>query len=497
MDNRDYDVLVAGGGPVGLALAAELRLAGVSVAVLERLTEPSGLMKAGGIQGRATQMLARRGLRARLDAEAEQAGFAAFLRDRADGRPPEQFAGHFAGLLLRLDPDFDLPRGTLVKQPALERLLGEWVRELDVPVARGHEITGFTQDEDGVTVRATTADGEVTLRGGYLVGCDGGRSTVRKLAGFDFPGTEPVVAGCQAVVTMDHPERLPLGWNFTDTGVYVHGPTPGRVVTMTFDGPPADRGADLTAAEVQESLRHVSGVDVTVTAVEATSRFTDNNRQATTYRAGRVLLAGDAAHVHPAFGGQGLNLGLSDAANLGWKLAATVRGWAPDGLLDTYTAERHPVAARALANTRAQVAIMRPDAQSRAMRELFADLLQAPGATERLVNSMHGLDIRYGADPDAHPLTGRHVPDLPGVEDAMRLPRPVLFDLRDSAGLRAAADGWTDRVDVRVLTGATGPAALLVRPDGHVAWAADGEVGADDLDALRHALSTWFGKPWS
>lgn len=489
----DYDVLVAGGGPVGLTLAAELRLAGVSVAVLERLTEPSGLMKAGGIHGRTTQALARRGLRARLDAESEADGFAAFLRGRAGGRPTGHFAGHFAGLLLAVDPDFDLPPGTIVAQQALERVLLDWTRELGVPVVRGHEITGLDQDADGVTVRATAADGEVTLRGGYLVGCDGGRSTVRKLAGFDFPGTDPVVDGLQAVVGLDHPERLPFGWNFTGTGVYVHGRTPGRIVTMTFDGPPADRDGEITAAELRDTLRHVSGVDVTITGVETASRFTDHTRQATTYRKDRVLLAGDAAHVHPAFGGQGLNLGLADAVNLGWKLAATARGWAPDGLLDTYTAERHPVAARALVNTRAQVAIMRPDAQSRAMRELFDDLLQAPGASERLVSSMQGLDLRYEEATGTHPMTGRHVPDLPGVEDAMRLPRPVLFDPRGSARLRAAVGGWTDRVDVRALPGPTGLAGLLVRPDGYVAWAAEGETDAD-LDAMRGALARWFGE---
>ncbi|HWO68983.1 MAG TPA: FAD-dependent monooxygenase [Umezawaea sp.] len=493
----DYDVIVTGGGPVGLTLAAELRLAGVSVAVLERLTEPSELMKAGGIHGRTTQALARRGLRAKLDAASETDGFAAFLRGRSGGRPAEHFAGHFAGLLLALDPDFDLPPGTIVAQQALERLLLDWTRELGVPVFRGHEITGFDQDPDGVTVRATTADGEVAFRCGHLVGCDGGRSTVRKLAGFDFPGTDPVVDGLQAVVAMDHPERLPFGWNFTDTGVFVHGRTPGRIVTMTFDGPPADRGREITAAELQETLRHVSGADVTITAVETASRFTDHTRQATAYRKGRVLLAGDAAHVHPAFGGQGLNLGVADAVNLGWKLAATVHGWAPDGLLDTYTAERHPVAARALANTRAQVAIMRPDAQSRAMRDLFADVLQAPGATGRLLNSMQGLDVRYEVVPEAHPLTGRHVPDLPGVEDALRLPRPVLFDLRDSAKLRAAVDGWTDRVDVRTLPGPTELAGMLVRPDGYVAWAAEGETDTTDLDVLRQALTRWFGEPRS
>ncbi|MFJ5222200.1 FAD-dependent oxidoreductase [Streptomyces sp. NPDC088400] len=527
------DVVVAGGGPVGLLLAAELRLAGVSVTVVERLIEGSREIKARGINGRSAQALARRGLRARLDAESAKygGGFAAFVRKGADrdtdtrtaggtdARTPSgtdtgsassadvrsassrdarlsgRFVGHFAGLLLSAVPGLEMPPGAGVPQQALEHLLGAWVAELGVRVLRGHEITGFAQDEDGVTVRAMTADGEVTVRGGYLVGCDGGRSTVRKLAGFDFPGTAPTMTGYQAVVTMDHPERLAGGWNFTDTGMYVHDTLPGRILIAEFDGPPADRSAELTAAEVQDSLRRVSGADVTITAVETATRFTDNTRQAATYRMGRILLAGDSAHVHPPFGGQGLNLGLQDAANLGWKLAATVRGRAPDGLLDSYTAERHPVAARVLANTRAQLTIMRRDEHSRAMRELFGELIAAPGVTERLVNMVQGLDIRYEMGPATHPLTGRHVPDLPGVEDAMRFLRPVLFDLADSAKLRAAVDGWADRVDVCTLPGSTELTALLVRPDGYVAWAADGETDATDLDALRHALGKWFGDP--
>jgi hypothetical protein len=206
-----------------------------------------------------------------------------------------------------------------------------------------------------------------------------------------------------------------------------------------------------------------------------------------------VLLAGDAAHVHPPFGGQGLNTGLQDAANLGWKLAATVRGWAPDGLLDSYTTERHPVAEQVLENTRAQIAIMRPDPHSRAMRELFGHLLDTDVTlTDLLSARLHGLDIRYDVGPPTHPLTGRQVPDLPGLAEAMRLPRPVLADSTGSAELRAVANGWSDRVDVARLPGAPGVSALLVRPDGYVAWAA---AGTPSPTSLREALSTWFGNP--
>lgn len=503
MVRMNTDVVIAGAGPVGLLLAGELRLAGLSVTVLERLTEPSTLLKAGGVHGRSGQVLGRRGLRPRIEEEVAKQGeqLGGFLRHRTgrgggDG-PPGTVVGHFGGMFLHVGPEFEAPPTILLPQQALERLLGAWVAELGVPVLRGHEITGFAQDADGVTVRATAGDEEVTVRGGFLVGCDGGRSTIRKSAGIDFPGTEPSVTGYQAIVALDHPDRLPPGWQTTDAGMYAYMPATGRVLTVEFDGPPSDRDAELTVREVQESLRRTSGENVTVTDMKSATRFTDNTRQAATYRAGRVLLAGDSAHVHPPFGGQGLNIGLQDAANLGWKLAATVQGWAPDGLLDTYTAERHPVAAQVLTHTLAQTAIMRTDARSRAMRELLGELLEAPGMQEQLVKRLHGLDVRYatGPGPAAHPLVGRHVPDLPGVEDAMRLPRPVLFDLSDSAKLRAAADGWTDRVDVHALPDASALTALLVRPDGHVVWAVEGEADDTDLDALREALAGWFGAP--
>jgi 2-polyprenyl-6-methoxyphenol hydroxylase-like FAD-dependent oxidoreductase len=508
-NTMNCDVVIAGAGPVGLLLAAELKLAGTSVIVLERLTELSQAVKAGGINGRSTELLARRGLRERLEAESAKHGngFTAFAKQRPEAtdhstsrfgtdRSASRFGGHFAGLLLPPSPDFHPPSVTVLPQQALEQLLGAWLAELGVPVLRGHEITGFSQDENGVDVHSATAEGAVRVHGTYLVGCDGGRSTVRRLAGFDFPGTDPLTTGYQAIVTLDDPDLLPLGWNLTDAGLYAYGPKPGRLFLVEFCGPPADRDAALTIEELQGSLRRVSGTEVAITGIEAWARFTDNARQAATYRMGRVLLAGDAAHIHPPFGGQGLNLGLQDAANLGWKLAAVVQGWAPDGLLDSYITERHPVAAGVLTNTRAQIAIMRADPHSRAMRELFDELIQTtPGLTNRLGDITQGLDIQYEMGSRTHPLVGRHAPDLPAMEDAMRLPRPVLFDLYGSAGLRTAVDGWTDRVDVRALTASTDLAALLVRPDGYVAWAVDGEVEADDLTELRATLTRWFGEP--
>jgi 2-polyprenyl-6-methoxyphenol hydroxylase-like FAD-dependent oxidoreductase len=503
------DVVIAGAGPVGLFLAAELKQAGVSVIVLERLTELNMSIKAGGLRGNSAKLLARRGLRQRLEAEAAKYGngFAAVTSQRADltdrsikrfgsDRSAGRFAGHFAGLLFPLSPDSRAPSNMPMPQQALEQVLGAWLEELRVPVLRGHEIAGFVEDENGVDVHATTAEGTATVHGDYLVGCDGGRGMVRKFAGFDFPGTNPLITGYQAIVSLDNPDVLPLGWNLTETGLYTYGSKPGWLFFVEFCGPPPNRDAPLTIEELQGSLRRVSGTDVTITGVEAWTRFTDNARQASTYRMGRVLLAGDAAHIHPPFGGHGLNLGLEDAANLGWKLAAVVGGCASEGLLDSYTVERHPIAAAVLTSTRAQIAIMRPDAHSRAMRALFGELIQTvPEMTARLGSIAQGLGIRYEMASGEHPLIGEPVPDIPGIEEAMRLPRPVLFDLSGSIDLRAAVDGWADRVDVFALTASTDLGALLVRPDGYVAWAVDREVEAGDLRELRDTLTRWFGEP--
>ncbi|MFD5079434.1 FAD-dependent monooxygenase [Streptomyces sp. NPDC058371] len=324
-----------------------------------------------------------------------------------------------------------------------------------------------------------------TVRAGWLVGCDGGRSTVRKLAGFEFDGTPPEITGHQAIVDMTGAEGLKSGWNTTETGTYAHGPVPGRILTVEFDGPPADRETPVTAEELQTSLRHVSGADVTVTKVHSATRFTDNARQAASYRAGRVLLAGDAAHVHSPFGGQGLNLGIGDAMNLGWKLAAAVRGDAPEGLLDSYTAERHPIGAWVLDWTRAQIALMRPDPHARALRKVVTDLVETVTGTTYLVRQISGVQQRYDL-PGGHPLVGRSAPDLELADggrlaDRLHGGRGLLLDLADDPKLRARAEGYGDRVDV-VTTGC--PArpeltGLLVRPDGITAWAADGTSSGD------------------
>jgi hypothetical protein len=375
----------------------------------------------------------------------------------------------------------------------VERILGQRAAELGVEVRRGVEVGGFDANETGVTVHLQRRD---DVRVAWLVGCDGGRSLVRHQAGFDFPGTDPVITGRQAVATVEGAERLGRGWQYTPTGVYVYGPMPGRVRTVELDGPPADREAPVTAAEMEASLRRVSGIDVRVTDVISGTRYTDNARQATTYRRGRVLLCGDAAHVHSPFSGQGLNLGIGDAVNLGWKLAATVQGWAPEGLLDTYTSERHPIGARVLDWTRAQVAVMRGDAYSGALRGVVTDLLGTRDGATYYVQRISGLWQRYDLG-NGHPLVGTTMPNL-RLEDGTRLAdhthegRALLADLAGDDQLAALAQPYAGRVElVRGRSEGSGLGGLLVRPDGFVAWAS--ADGASDPAGLGTALTRWLG----
>jgi len=528
----DFDVVIAGAGPTGLLLACELRLGGAEVLVVERLEEVDETIKAMSVNSPSAVALYRRGFHPPLAEiqERAMAGFRSFREKQGeDVVPPPRFAGHFAGIPLDaafLDPDdpawADTGRAQeigLIPQAALERVLAARARELGAEVRRGVELTGFEDDGAGVSVRLTEthtdsgagtggttrapAPGESrTVRAGWLVGCDGGRSTVRKLAGFDFPGTPPEITGYQAVADMTGAEALGTGWNTTATGTYAHGPVPGRILTVEFDGPPADRAAPVTAGELQASVRRVTGVEVTVEKVRTVTRFTDNCRQASDYRKGRVLLAGDAAHVHSPFGGQGLNLGIGDAVNLGWKLAAVVRGWAPPALLDSYTAERHPIGAWVLEWTRAQIALMRPESHARALRKVFTDLTRTTDGTTHLVKQISGIWQRYDL-PGDHPLVGTSAPDLELADgtrlaDLLHTARGLLLDLTDDPKLRARAEGYGDRVTVVTATCPDRPglAALLVRPDGFTAWAADTDDGADTGgEPLEAALERWFGTP--
>ncbi|HWD79901.1 MAG TPA: FAD-dependent monooxygenase [Kribbella sp.] len=509
MDTKD--VVISGGGPVGLMLACELRLAGLEVLVVERLREIDPTIKAGSINLPTAEALYRRGLLPALQ-EVQQQAFEQMKSFRG-GKAPSgpRPAGHFAGIMVSgagidfTDPDFrdagPAASVFVIGQQALEAILGAWAAELGVELRRGTELTTFDTDETGVTVHLTNVagvgivdDGIVdnrTVRAGWLVGCDGGRSLVRKLAGFEFPGTEPAITGRQAMVELEGTEGLRPSWNYTATGIYAHGPVPGRILTVEFDGPPEDRDAPITAEEIQGSLRRVSGVDVTVTKLLSATRFTDNARQATSYRKGRVLLAGDAAHVHSPFGGQGLNLGMGDAVNLGWKLAATIHGTAPEGLLDTYTTERHPIGEWVLDWTRAQIALMRTDSRTAALRSVVADLLATPSGSTHLAKKLSGVLQRYAIDGE-HELVGTSAPDFE-LADGTRLGehladgKPLLLDLADSAVLREAAGGR-----VRVLTTKYGGelTGVLIRPDGIVAWAAsDGSAAG-----LDEALATWVGQ---
>ncbi|HEX8867773.1 MAG TPA: FAD-dependent monooxygenase, partial [Lentzea sp.] len=370
---------------------------GVRTTVLERLTTQADTIKAQMISGRTYQMLAMRGFGPAIDAASATEAEGLAWR-------PTGATGHFAGLF-KLD---GLPL-VMLSQQALERILEARAIELGVEIRRGVEVSDLDLGTD------------------YVVGCDGGRSAVRKLAGFDFPGTDPTLTGYQAIVDLEG--DLPLGWQRTPAGVHAFGPLKGRIMLMEFDGPPATR--DVSRETLEAALRRVSGRDVRITAVHTATVWTDNTRQATTYRRGNVLLAGDAAHVHSPFGGQGLNLGLQDALNLGWKLAT-----GDSSLIDTYTAERHPVAERVLRNTMAQVALTRPDPHSRELHTIVSDLLDLPEVKRHLGAMIQGTDIRYATESD-HPLAGTFVPGL---------------DLSDGKGTSTVVDG----------------AEATIRPDGYI-----------------------------
>lgn len=534
----DHAVAVVGAGPTGLLLAAELATAGVDVVVLDRQDEPDTTIKAGSINVATAEILDRRGLRP--VAQAAQRRFVEELRAFAattgravppvggaagGGGPTFPTTGHFAGLFFRPDlvdqndPEVTAHPGTadsvMVRQHEVEALLTEHALALGVEVVRGVEVTGMTTidgdgDGDGAGVELSTSRGP--LRVGWVVGADGGRSLVRRLAGIDFPGTAPEITGYQAIVDMDGvPDGLRPGWTHTPTGVYSFGPVPGRILTVQFTGAPdrALRDQPVTVDELQASIRLVTGLDVTVRGIRGrATRWTDNARQATTYRSGRVLLAGDAAHVHSPFSGQGLNLGAGDAVNLGWKLAATIAGWAPEGLLDTYSAERHPIGAEVLDRTRAQVALMRGDEKTTQLRRIVQqDMLSAPATTTHMVLVTSGVTQRYDVGDGGHPLVGRLVGDTP-LSDGGRLAECfhsggfVLLD-RLGGALATTSAPWSGRVTTAVerTAAADCPPAyrdltgLLVRPDGVVVWATTTADRDEATAGLGVALARWAGTP--
>lgn len=495
----NVDVVVVGAGPVGLLTAIELTLGGANVLVIERLAVASTANKALGIGPLGSEALQRRGMTTPL-ADTEARTFAEIARFTDQNGPDvrgrgSKFSGHFAGLsLIRKDAQKEPERRSRpVNQQAIEVMLAERARSLCIEVLRECDVTGFMEHDNGVELRWTSPTGENLVHCSWLIGCDGGRSSIRKLAGFEFPGTPPSMTMYQAVAELDHPERLlPSGWRRTSGGVFSYGPFPGRLFMLDFSGPPKDREATVTREEIEAVLRRVSGADVRVNALENGSRWTDNTRLVDRYRRGRVLLAGDAAHIHTPFGGQGLSLGLVDAANIGWKLAAVIRGEMPESLLDTYSAERRPIAEAVLANTLAQLAIMRPDPQAGAMREIFANLLQFDDVNRYVGEIMSGLSVRYdlGSENDE---VGRLIGNrLIRVGDA----NVSLYDfMQDGAGvlLDASSAGTTSRLvaattpRIRCVAVHAGP-SMLIRPDACIAW-----VGAENsVDGLNEALHRWF-----
>jgi 2-polyprenyl-6-methoxyphenol hydroxylase-like FAD-dependent oxidoreductase len=501
-----HDVVIVGAGPVGLFLACELGLAGCSVLVLEREAEPSSPWKAyplgmRGLSAASVEAFYRRGmLRPLLTASG------ADDYPDADEPAPPRSAGHFAGVML--DPakvdvatlPFRLPspasEGVMTSLEAVDSVLSERAAKLGVEIRRGVTVSAITQDDETVTVHAS--EHEYTAR--WVVGCDGGRSAVRGLAGFEFVGTEPQFTGYVMLATIADPEKLSPGFNLTPTGMYIQMPAAGYIGMMDFDGGAFDRSRQPTRDQLQAVLRRVSGTDVTLSDVQLASSFTDRAMQTTTYRQGRVLLAGDAAHIHSPLGGQGLNTGIGDAMNLGWKLAATVHGHAPDGLLDTFTQERHPIGAWVLDWTRAQAAAMRPDPHAQAIQGLVRDLLGTRDGTTYVFDKVSGSSIRYDLG-SKQPLVGRNAPDL-RLEDGTRLGdlmpdgRGVVLDFSADQRLAHSATGWESRI--RHVAGPArndlGLGAVLVRPDGVVAWAGDRNP---DRKAFERAASRWFGSPAS
>ncbi len=473
------DVIVVGAGPVGLLLAAELALAGVKVVVLERLATPDLTIKAGGIWALASEALERRGLGPALDAE--EARIVDLMKERLGPAPMmamKKMGGHFAGLFLldqtmQREPERRM-RG--VAQQSLERILADHAKSLGVEILRERTVTGFAEEADGVVVHL---EGQEPMRACWLVGCDGGRSVVRKLGGFDFVGTAPTITAYQAMATVDHPDRLkPLGWRRTPGGMIAVGPVPGRLAVLEFAGPPADRDLPITSAELEAALRRVSGADVRILDVQSVTRFTDHARQATSYRKGRVFLAGDAAHVHSPVGGQGLNLGLLDAVNLGWKLAAVARKEAGEALLDSYTAERHPIGAQVLANTRAQIALMRPDDLTSALRDIVTTIMKTEEGNRFFGEMVSGTTARYDLGGD-DPRVGRQLGD-----------RSLYPHMLDGKALLVDAGVGVDELPARVRrVAASGTESMLVRPDGCVAW-----IGTDGA-SLRTELVRWFSSP--
>jgi len=485
-------VIIVGAGPAGLMLAGELRLAGVKVIVLEKLPERTGESRGLGFTARTMEVFDQRGLLPRF------------------GDITTSDIGHFGGLAV----DFGVLEGAhqaakSVPQSQTEAVLEAWVEELGADLRRGHEAVSFVADGDVVEVDVRGPDGESqTLRAAYLVGCDGGRSMVRRTAGFDFPGTPANLEMFLADVKGLDLEASMIGTTFPG-GMVMVGPLPGgvtRLILCERGIPPQRRTAPPAYEEVVAGWKRVTGQDISHGEPVWVSAFGDATRQVTEYHRGRVFLAGDSAHIHLPAGGQGMNTSIQDAVNLGWKLGAVVQGRAPASLLDTYHGERHPVGARLLMNTQAQGLLFLSGAEVQPLRDVLTELIRYEVVSRHLAAMVSGLEIRYDVGGGSHPLLGRRLPnaELVGEDfkasgsELLRGGRGVLLDLADNAVLRRRAARWADRVDIvtaaphgRAEDGPlAGTAAALVRPDGYVAWAAPGTH-----DDLPTCLERWFGPP--
>jgi 2-polyprenyl-6-methoxyphenol hydroxylase-like FAD-dependent oxidoreductase len=507
-----FDVVVAGAGPVGLFLACELRLLDLSVLVLERAENPHSPLKRlpfgmRGLSASTLETFDRRGLLDGLiaaqctnDAASKTAAAAHWMQQ------PRRPAGHFAGIPFYHD-DIDTSKwpyrlpgadtSMAVELETLETVLAARARAMGAEIRRGLGVGDFLVSETDVTVHA----GRETFRGRWLVGCDGGRSAIRKAAGFEFAGTDPEFTGYSVEVEMADPEALRPGRHYTPTGMYTYA-RPGTIAMVEFDGGAYHRNESITLEHLQAVLRRVSGTDITLTHVQLATTWTDRAYQVTAYRKGRVLLAGDAAHIHSPLGGQGLNLGIGDAMNLGWKLASTIRGDAPAGLLDSYQLERHPAGARVLDWSRAQVALMRPTQSTRALEAIIRDLVATRDGATYFAERVWGISLRYElarSYPGSHPLAGCSVPDFEFVDGRkvsglLREGKGLLLDFDADPRFQALASHWRGRVtyvagDVKDRLGLR---TVLVRPDGFVAWASD---TAYDTEQIGRVLSRWFGEP--
>ncbi|GAA0612903.1 FAD-dependent monooxygenase [Streptomyces crystallinus] len=483
------DVLIVGAGPAGLLLASELRLAGVDTVVVERHAQRPGFCRGFNLNARALDLLARRGLAERLVGEGWQVPHAAF-----SGLPVTLT---LAGTLT------DHPYSLGIPQTRVEEILEEHALSRGADIRRGHELLALEQDCQSVTAVVATDDGEYRIRAAYLVGCDGGRSTVRKQTGIEFPGTEATNFSLLGDVEIADPEALPFGVTTGPGGAVFVIPRPGYVRIITSDRqPPADKDTPVTLDLLQTAVDDALGRHVELRAARWLTRFGNAARQAAEYVRGRVILAGDAAHIHPPAGAIGVNVALDDTFNLGWKLAATVRGTAPAHLLDSYHAERHTAGAHVLANTQAQVLLGEADDRLAPLTDLLTRVAGHPAGNRAFAETITGLDTRYQMRPDAnHPWLGRLAPDLVLTtgDDRSRLAellasgRGLLLDLTGGSAIRESAAGWADRVDLVTAACPDHPElhALLLRPDGHTAWLHTG--GHDHVDGLHQALQHWYG----